>query len=324
MKFEGYFFRQLAVGLGIACLLEGSAGATQNSGTSSFSFLNIPTGARAAAMGQAFTSVPNDIQGLVYNPASLATMAASQASFEHLTYVEDVVEEGVALGHAGRDQEFSYGLLANYLHVGDIDRTVATLQPTGDGFTETGSFSTYDMALGASLAGPLVMEGLSFGSTLKFLRESLADASSNGAALDAGVIYQGNVERSWNVGASVLNAGFASKFSEAAVKLPLTLRVGASGQPFAQWLFSTDFVKRTDTAGEADIGAEVTPKKFFSMRVGYRYALDNPDLGGLSNFSAGLGFRWTRMSLDYAFVPLGDLGMTHRVSLNARFKTHPS
>ena len=275
-------------------------------------------------MGQAFTSVPNDIQGLVYNPASLATMAASQASFEHLSYVTDVTEEGLVAGHAGRDQGLSWGAMANYLHVGDIDRTVATGLDSGDGFTETGSFSTYDMALGASVAGPFIMEGLSVGSTLKYLRESLADASSNGAAMDAGIIYQGNVERSWNVGAALQNLGFASKFSEAAVKLPTTLRVGASGQPFAQWLFSTDFVKRTDTAGEADVGAEVTPNKYFSMRVGYRYQFDNPDLGGLSNFAAGVGIRMGQMSLDYAFIPMGDLGTTHRISLNFRFKAHRS
>jgi hypothetical protein len=324
MKFEGSFVRRLILGLNILCLLEVSANAAQSSGTSSFSFLNIPTGARAAAMGQAFTSVPNDVQGLAYNPACLATMAASQASFEHLSYVSDVVEEGIAAGHAGRDQGMSWGVLANYLHVGDIQRTLATDLPTGDGFTEAGNFSTYDMSLGASLAGPIIMEGLSIGTTLKFLRESLADASSNGAALDAGVIYQGNVEHSWNVGASILNAGFASKFAEAAVKLPLTMRVGASGQPFAQWLFAGDFVKRSDTGGEADLGVEVTPKRSFSLRVGYRYAFANPDLGGLSNFSAGMGIRFNMMSLDYAFIPLGDLGITHRISLNFRFKVHRS
>src|SRR5882672_11532631 len=104
MKFEGLFVRRLVVGLCLTCLLEGSAVASQNSGTSSFAFLNIPTGARAAAMGQAFTSVPNDIQGLVYNPACLATMASSQASFEHLSYVSDISQEGLAAGHAGRDQ----------------------------------------------------------------------------------------------------------------------------------------------------------------------------------------------------------------------------
>lgn len=324
MKTQHRFVRRLALGLSLACLLEGPLNAARSSGTSSFSFLNIPTGARAAAMGQAFASVPNDVQGLVYNPACLATMASSQASFEHLSYVEDVVQEGVALGHAGRDQTFSYGLTANYLRVAGIDRTVATALPTGDGFTDTGSFSTYDLALGGSLAGPFLMEGLSIGTTLKFLRESLADAASNGGALDAGVIYQGNVERSWNLGASVQNIGFASKFSEAAVRLPTAVRLGVSGQPFAQWLFSSDFVKRNDTAGEFDVGAEVTPKRFFSMRVGYRYALNSPDLQGLANFSAGFGLRWTQASLDYAFVPLGDLGITHRISLNFRFKTHRS
>src|SRR5258708_15481026 len=251
MKFEGLFVRRLALGLCLTSLLDCSAGAAQSSGTSSFSVLNIPTGARAAALGQAFTSVPNDIQGLVYNPACLATMAASQASFEHLSYIADVVEEGIAAGHAGRDQEMSWGVLANYLHVGQINRTVATGLPNGDGFTEACTFSTYDMILGGSVAGPILIEGLSLGTTFKFLRESLADASSNGAAVDAGLLYQGNVERSWNVGAAVQNVGFASKFAEAAVKLPLTLRVGASGQPFAQWLFTTDFVKRTDTEGEA-------------------------------------------------------------------------
>jgi hypothetical protein len=312
----------LAVGLAFFLGLEAPLRAAENSGTSSFSFLNIPTGARAASMGQAFTSIPNDVQGLVYNPASLATMAASQASFEHLSYVEGIVEEGIVAGHAGRDEGLSYGIQANYLHVGDITRTVASANT--DGYTEAGDFSTYGMALGASAAGPLFLEGLSAGTTLKFLRESLADASSNGAAMDFGVVYQGNVERSWNLGASLLNFGTASKFADAAVKLPTTLRIGASGQPFAQWLFSTDFVKRTDTAGEFDIGAEVTPKKFFSMRVGYRYAMNNPDLGGLSNFSAGLGLRWNKASIDYAFVPLGDLGLTHRLSLNFRFKSRRS
>jgi hypothetical protein len=312
----------LAVGLAFCVGLEAPLYAATNSGTSSFSFLNIPTGARAAAMGQAFTSIPNDIQGLVYNPASLATMAASQASFEHLSYVEGIVEEGIVAGHAGRDEGLSYGFHANYLHVGDITRTVASAET--DGYTEAGDFSTYGMVVGASAAGPLFVEGLSAGTTLKFLRESLGDASSNGAAVDAGIVYQGNVERSWNLGASLLNVGTASKFSEAAVKLPMTLRVGASGQPFSQWLFAADFVKRNDTEGEIDVGAEVTPKRFFSMRVGYRYAMNSPDLGGLSNFSAGLGLRWNKMSIDYAFVPLGDLGLTHRISLNFRFKSRRS
>src|ERR1700730_3333964 len=94
--------------------------AAESSGTSGFSFLNLPVGARATALGQAFTSVPNDIQALVYKPASLATMVSSQLSFQHLSYVESVDQEAISFGHAGRDEEMSWGVSSNYLRVGDI------------------------------------------------------------------------------------------------------------------------------------------------------------------------------------------------------------
>ena len=289
------------------------------SGTAGYSFLNLPIGARATAMGQAFGSVPNDVQGLAYNPASLATMAASQLSFQHMAYIEDVTQESILFGHAGRQEALSWGVSSNYLRVANITRTLATLPSTGDGYTETGTFSTYDMALGLSAAGP-VTEDLKAGATVKVIHESLADASSSAGAVDLGIVYRLNDEHSWNLGAAVQNAGFASRFADAAVKLPTSLRAGLSGQPFAQWLLSTDYVKRVDTNGEFDVGAEVTPRRFLSMRLGYRYALTRQDLGGLSEFSVGIGLRFKRMSFDYAFIPLGDLGMTHRISVNFRFK----
>ena len=289
------------------------------SGTTAFSFLNLPVGARATAMGQAFGSVPNDIQGLVYNPACLATLTASQLSFQNMIYVEDVSQEALAFGHAGRNEEVSWGLSTNYLRVGDITRTVATLQPSGDGFTEAGTFSTYDMALGLSGAAP-VTEELKAGGTIKFLHESLSDASSSAGAVDGGILYRLSEEHAWNRGVAASNLGFASKFAQAAVKLPASLRAGISGQPFSQWLLSTDYIKRVDTKGEADIGAEVVPQRFFALRVGYRYALTGTDLGGLSNFSAGIGLRFKQMSFDYAYIPLGDLGTTHRISVNYRFQ----
>lgn len=293
--------------------------ATQTSGTSSFAFLNLPVGARATAMGQAFTSVPNDVQALPYNPACLASLLASQISFQHLTYVEDTVQEAVMYGKAGRDEGMSWGVSVNYLRVDNITRTEATGLSSGEGYRDTGSLSTYDMALGASAAGP-VSDDIKVGATLKLLRESLADASSNAGAVDLGVLYRLMDEHSWTVGASLSNFGLASKFAEASVKLPYTFRTGISGQPFAQWLLAADYVKRVDTDGELDVGAEVSPKKFFSLRLGYRYALTRNDTGGFSDFSAGVGFRHKNVSVDYAFIPLGDLGTTHRVSIGWRFR----
>lgn len=304
---------------GFSLLIVSVASASQTSGTTSFSFLNLPVGARATGMGQAFTSVPNDVQALPYNPASLASLLASQMSFQHLSYVEDTVQEAVMYGKAGRDEGMSWGLSVNYLRVDNITRTVATDLPTGEGYRETGALSTYDMAMGLSAAGP-VSDDIKVGATVKLLRESLADASSNAGAIDVGVLYRLMDEHSWNVGGSLSNFGFASKFADAAVKLPYTFRGGISGQPFSQWLLAADYVKRIDTEGELDIGAEVTPKKFFSIRLGYRYALTRNDYGGFADFSAGIGLRHKTISLDYAFIPLGDLGTTHRISIGWRFK----
>jgi hypothetical protein len=294
--------------------------ASDYSGTAGYSFLNIPVGARAVAMGQAFTSVPNDVQGIAYNPASLATMAASQASFQHLSYVQDVTQQSIAYGYAGKRERPSWGVYSNYLRVANIERTQATLLNSGDGFTEAGTFSTYDMLLGGTVAVPVGFD-LSLGSTVKLLHESLADASSTGGAVDFGAVYQANEEHSWNIAAAIQNLGFSSKFADAQVPWPWTFRTGISGQPFAQWFLSSDFVKRRDTSGEFDVGAEVTPRHLFSLRAGYRYQLRRPDYGGLSDFSIGVGFRQKTFSIDYAFVPMGDLGQTHRISLNLRFKS---
>src|SRR5947207_15969688 len=128
-RFPAFCYAVVCLGLLSPCLH------ASTSGTSGFSFLNLPVGARATAMGEAFSSVPNDIQGLVYNPACLATMAASQVSFQHLTYVDNVNQEAISFGHAGRQEGMSWAASANYLSVGEITRTVATGQTGGDGFT---------------------------------------------------------------------------------------------------------------------------------------------------------------------------------------------
>ncbi|GAG58644.1 unnamed protein product, partial [marine sediment metagenome] len=52
-----------------------------------------------------------------------------------------------------------------------------------------------------------------------------------------------------------------------------------------------------------------------ALRVGYR---TGPADEG-SGLTVGAGFRAGRILLDYAFVPYGDLGNTHRISLGMKF-----
>jgi hemolysin activation/secretion protein len=56
-------------------------------------------------------------------------------------------------------------------------------------------------------------------------------------------------------------------------------------------------------------------------RLGYN--TQSQDTGGLHGLSMGLGLMYTdyamNYSLDYAFVPYGELGNTHRISFGIKF-----
>ena len=50
-------------------------------GTTAADVLNIPVGARAIGMGEAYTAQADDVSSLYWNPAGLALMQERQASF---------------------------------------------------------------------------------------------------------------------------------------------------------------------------------------------------------------------------------------------------
>jgi hypothetical protein len=56
-----------------------------------------------------------------------------------------------------------------------------------------------------------------------------------------------------------------------------------------------------------------------TLRAGYRFGYDTASLGGTVGLSAGFGFKIWDVDMDYAFVPFGELGDTHRVSFIGKF-----
>ncbi|MBI3565954.1 MAG: hypothetical protein HY079_12210, partial [Elusimicrobia bacterium] len=58
-----------------------------------------------------------------------------------------------------------------------------------------------------------------------------------------------------------------------------------------------------------------------AARAGYQFGHGSDQLQSkLVGLGAGLGLKFGRFKLDYAFQPYGDLGNTHRVTLGARFE----
>ncbi len=193
-----------------------------------------------------------------------------------------------------------------------------------------GSFTPNDQAFSAAYAARL--GELRLGGALKLIRQSLADVSATGAAVDVGVqasrvttAGEGPVD----LGASLTNLGPPIKLGGEKAPLPLALRGGflwhtsptfgtaldvnlpVDAAPFVAFGFEWDFP--LSGAGRRSASS---PKA--SLRAGYNQGRAR-DHEGLAGMTAGAGLDLASFRLDYAWVPFGDLGTTNRVSLAFRF-----
>src|SRR5258706_11871870 len=58
-------------------------------GTTAARVLSIPVGSRAIGMGEAYTAMADDVSSLYWNPAGIALLNQSQASFMYSKYFQD-------------------------------------------------------------------------------------------------------------------------------------------------------------------------------------------------------------------------------------------
>jgi hypothetical protein len=81
-------------------------------------------------------------------------------------------------------------------------------------------------------------------------------------------------------------------------------------------LVSCDLNKPLDNKLEIRTGAEWWLAELFALRAGYRTNIaKNAGLG----VSAGFGLKFSNYIIDYSFLPYGDIGNTHRLSLSYKF-----
>ena len=86
-------------------------------GTYSADFLNIGVGAKAAAMGNAYVGLANDVTAIYWNPSGLVQLAEPQIIFSHTRWFSDIRYEylGLALPLSSRNV-VAGGVM--YLHMG--------------------------------------------------------------------------------------------------------------------------------------------------------------------------------------------------------------
>jgi len=292
-----------------AALIAGSASSASAAaaGGESFDFLLMDGGARASSLGGAYTSLASNSAALFYNPAGLGLVKAHEISLMHNKYVEGLSQQQAAFA-----SKSGFGASLNYLDFGGIERTTLS-RPDGT----LGTFGLSDLALGAGYGRAFFEESLSLGLGGKYLRESVDGLSVSGYALDVGGMAAVQSIPGLSFGLAALNMGPEVRFSAQKEKLPLTVRGGASYRFAAggtQNTFALDLFKVRSDKVRAGAGVESVLGQRLALRAGYCGGND----AGLG-IVGGAGFLWQAMSVDYAFVPFGDLGFAHRLSLTFRW-----
>lgn len=282
-------------------------------GTTGFTFLQVPSGARAVAMGGAFTAVPGDPISLYWNPAASATTTSSMLTTTYTSYMMDM-QAGFA-GWVNPRENDAIGVSLNYFFGGNFDRTT-TEDPMGTGE----QFSSNSIALAGTWAKPLT-ETISIGVTGRFIYSQIDSYNANGFSVDLGGMYSPSALPGLTGALVVRNAGVQTKaFYSENDPMPTEIAAGVS-----QSLMDGNLLIAADATmpleGDIDFaaGVEYKPVEMLALRTGWslsaKETADNAGGGFVDAMSFGMGTQYNQFSLDYAWKPYADLGNTHRISL---------
>ena len=241
-------------------------------GTDAAAFLKRGVGARALAMGGAFTSIADDTSAVYWNPAGLAkrqqyafTAMGSSGGSDKYPGLKDVIPTHQFFALAVPTSKFTTVLGKTVFGLGYISSTMDNIQYNPEGSTSRGTMSHSDSAYYLS-AGIPVFQGnssLYAGASLKFISYEFSQAgiSDSGIDLDAGLIYSIS---SLNFGAFV-QKGVVIGDDEA----PLTAKFGASnlfkfGNMF-QLLAALDLIQRQEDPLTTNLGLEFGIKDVLAM-----------------------------------------------------------
>lgn len=292
-------------------------------GSSGADFLKIGVGARPVAMGGAFAAAASDVNATQWNPAGLALIQRNEASFMHMAHIADINYEAISV--AGPINRLSgWGASVNYLWQPPFDSTKNSFgvptQAAATGYDLAVALS-YGYNLGNYRTTDFAISNIAVGGSLKMIQRSLSDHTASAIYGDAG--FMAEVMEGLRVALVVQDFGTTLTFINAADPAPVTTKLGVAWDvrlnDANRLLLAYDLNHPLDFSNpnfnrwQQDLGAEYWLFNTLALRGGYQFGYD------LSSLTAGAGFRWSGLGLDYAFVPYNTVGNAHRISLSYLF-----
>ena len=302
----------------------------QRAGTAVAQFLKIGVGARGIGMGESYIAIANDAEALYWNPAGLTLFDKNSVFFSHTQWLVDTQLEYAGLVFH-LDPANSVGVAVTYLHTEDMVETTV-LQPFGTGRM----FGFSDFLLGLTYARQMTTQ-FSFGVSVKFMQETIAELSMRGVLFDLGTYYQTGWKSTrfavtvTNFGQDMAPTGTVryqtleneevevtsfQKFSP-----PILFRIGVAGEIIDNEIHrvttSVQLNHPNDNTESINLGAEYWWRDKLALRAGYKTAQVE------ENFSLGFGLHFpismADFRLDYAFSNFGRLGYVNRFAMQLMF-----
>ncbi len=294
------------------------------------SFLNIGTDARAMSMGNAFTGMASGISAIHYNPSGIAGLQEKEFQASHSEWMSGMHYEcmgfaspvEISIGDAF-ETKGAAGISLIYFSTGEIERRSLS------GEKLEGNYSASDMALAFSY-GQKLNNRTALGMNFKIISQTIDTENAGGFAVDLGSTHKTSVP-GLSLGIAMRNLGPQMRFIQADYRLPLELSIGGTfmsrdinGYTIGMDISYQPFEERTNIS----FGGEYNFNSIFSFRTGYsldafKSGLASGNIGGLlssaGGLSGGIGLNFPKYSIDYAFLPIGELGITHRITFSTRF-----
>lgn len=260
--------------------------------------------ARAAGMGNAYVSITDDPNGVVYNPASITSLTKFTASFGHTGYWENIRLESGYMAVNLSARTFLHG----GLRFAVIDNLEQRFTPSAE---PDNIFDAHDISFKSGLSYHItdkIITGFSIGWFIEKI-EAWRGSSFN---VDFGLLIKPS--ENINLGASAVNIGSDFNLTKPGVtgsrdiSLPASYTIGVSYK-YQKYLGAFDFVVSNDVT-HALLGVEAQVHDLFLLRTGYMVNYDS------KNFTAGTSFTRRNLTIDYAFVPFkNNLGTSHIFNL---------
>jgi len=303
--FKGFIMRKILWIISLIFIfiftLQVSAGTP---GSSSGIFLLLGMGARASGMGYAYTAVGEDIDSLFWNPAGLGDLPSIQLTTTYTRWFEGINYQYFA----GSFPFGKYGTLsgdASLYQLGDIE--VRDDQGIEQGISANAKAMTFGCSYAINFG-----EYVSLGTSFKYIQSQIVDINASAYAFDVGFLF----DSPFSFGLVIKNFGTKIKYIDKGYPLPFYGRLG-----IALKLLNKNLIIATDIeyTREKDFatyhGIEWTLLNTVTPRFGYIVDKDNI----ASGYTFGVGVSVMGLSVDYALVPYGDFGWTHRVSVSYAF-----